>query len=76
MVYGVLWCSVRRKNHDHGERRKTEVARKLVSEYPNLSAAEKQAVFATLKSEAELTRLRTHIDSTSGLGAASTILGL
>jgi hypothetical protein len=54
----------------------TEVARKLVSGYPNLSVAEKQAAFDSFKGEAELMRVRTHIDSTGGLGAASRVLGL
>lgn len=53
-----------------------EVAKKLIGEYPALSTDDKRVVFETLKSAAESIRVRTHIDSASGLRSAARILGL
>lgn len=52
-----------------------EVARAVVSEYPGLTAEQRQAVFASLKNDAELTKVRVGLDSTTGLGEVARILG-
>jgi hypothetical protein len=54
----------------------SDVARAVVSEYPELTVEEKRAVFETFKFEAEQTKVRTRVDSASGLSEASKILGI
>jgi hypothetical protein len=51
-----------------------EVATELVESFPELSLVERQTVFGVFKSDAELTRVRTGINVSAGLGSASRIL--
>jgi len=53
-----------------------DVARALVSEYPESTAEQRQAVFYKFKHHAELIKARTGLDVAAGLGEASKILGL
>jgi hypothetical protein len=53
-----------------------EVARAVLAEYVQLSQAEKQAVYGTLKSDAERFTIITNQDHISGLHEASDILGV
>ena len=52
-----------------------EVARAVLAEYPQLTAAEKQAVFGALKDDAERSMSITREDHTMQLREASRILG-
>jgi hypothetical protein len=53
-----------------------EVARGVLVEYPQLSQAEKRAVFGALKFDAERFTVITNQDHTSGLDETSHILGV
>ncbi len=54
-----------------------DAARAVLSTYPELTAAEKQTVFGTLKDDAELTKVRIGSDvSMAGLGETARILGV
>jgi hypothetical protein len=53
-----------------------EIAREVLVQYSSLTPAEKASVGATLKGDAELTRVRAGIDPTMALREVSRILGL
>ena len=54
----------------------SEAARAVLLEYPDLTAEQRRTVFGSLKHDAELTKVRTGLDSTVELGEVAMILGV
>jgi hypothetical protein len=53
-----------------------DAARRLLTDYPELDDQQRAQVFASFERDVELTKMRTGMDYSNGLGSAARILGL